>query len=296
MDRPGVGVVVFYLHSVGAHRAPTLCSKVNMDKLSKLKANLRALESAVVAFSGGVDSSFLLRVARDTLPKKSLLAVTAVSDTYTKLELSQAKRFVRLLGVRHKIIFTDELKDANFRKNPVDRCYYCKKELFGRLKAIASHKRIKNIIDASNKDDKKDYRPGSMAKEEFGVRSPLQESQITKKDIRRYSKRLGLETWDFPSMACLASRVPYGTEIKKDVLEKIEAAEDIIKKAGFRHVRVRYYNDIARIEVEKKEIKKFLNCKSYDKILKKLKSLGFIYITLDLEGYRTGSLNESIKK
>ena len=267
-----------------------------MDKLGRLKDNLRELGGAVVAFSGGVDSSFLLRVARDTLPKKSLLAVTAVSDTYTKSELSQAKRFARLLGVRHEIIFTDELKDANFRKNPVDRCYYCKKELFGRLKHVASHNRIKNIIDASNKDDKKDYRPGSMAKEELGVRSPLQESQITKKDIRRYSKRLGLETWDFPSMACLASRVPYGTEIKKDVLEKIEAAEDIIKKAGFRQVRVRYYKDAARIELEKKEIKKFLNCKSYDKILKKLKSLGFIYITLDLEGYRTGSLNEGINE
>ncbi|MBC8473852.1 MAG: ATP-dependent sacrificial sulfur transferase LarE [Candidatus Omnitrophica bacterium] len=266
-----------------------------MNKLSKLKDNLRKLGSAVVAFSGGVDSSFLLRVARDTMPKNSLLAVTAVSDTYTKSELSQAKRFARSLGVRHEIIFTDELKHANFRKNPVDRCYYCKKELFGRLKDVAGHNRIKNIIDASNKDDKKDYRPGTIAKHELGIKSPLQESEMTKNDIRRYSKRLGLETWDFPSMACLASRVPYGTEITKGVLEKIESAESVIKKAGFRQVRVRYYNDAARIEVEKKEIKKFLNCKSYDKILTKLKSLGFSYITMDLEGYRTGSLNEGIK-
>ncbi len=263
-----------------------------MDKLKKLKGILSDLESTVVAFSGGVDSSFLLKTIKDTLPKKDILAVTAVSDTYTSSELKEAKKFTKSLGLKHRIIFTDELKDNNFTKNPTDRCYYCKKELFGRLSDIAKKSGFKSIVDASNLDDKKDFRPGTIAKEEFSVRSPLQEAKIGKTDIRKFSKRMNLNTWNMPSMACLASRIPYGRKITKDLLKRIALAEEFIKNAGIKEVRVRYHDDIARIEVSTKDIKRFFNQKFCDKIIRYLKSLGFYYIVLDLEGYRTGSLNE----
>ncbi|MFC1666803.1 ATP-dependent sacrificial sulfur transferase LarE [Candidatus Omnitrophota bacterium] len=266
-----------------------------MDKLKRLRQILLDLGSVAIAFSGGVDSSFLLKMARDVLEKDNVLAVTAVSDTYTSSELSQAKRFTRSLDVKHKIIFTDELNDASFAKNPTDRCYYCKKELFKKLSCLAKRNGLEFVVDASNVDDKKDYRPGSRAKLEFGVRSPIQEAGITKSDIRKFSKSLDLKTWDLPSMACLASRIPYGQEIRKETLRKIETAEAFIKKCGIKQVRVRYHNDIARIEVEKKDIKKFVNHKLCDRIIKRLKSLGFHYIVLDLEGYRTGSLNERLQ-
>ena len=267
-----------------------------MDKLSRLKKILKKLVSVVIAFSGGVDSSFLLKAASDTLPRENILAVTAVSDTYTRSELKQAKRFAKALGVEHKIIFTDELKDDNFAKNPVDRCYYCKKELFGRLKALAKKRNFRFVVDASNHDDKKDYRPGSIAKKEKGIISPLQEAGITKDEIRRFSKRLNLDTWDLPSMACLSSRIPYGERISKSVLQKIEKAESFIRRSRIKQVRVRCHKDIARIEVEKKDIKRFLNQKFCDRIVKKLKNLGFRYVVLDLEGYRTGSLNEGLEQ
>jgi len=263
-----------------------------MDKLKKLKGILSDLESTVVAFSGGVDSSFLLKVAKDALPKKNIMAVTAVSDTYTPSELIQAKRFIKSLGLKHRVIFTDELKNDNFTKNPIDRCYYCKKELFGKLKDIAKKSGFSSVVDASNLDDKKDYRPGTKAKEEFFVRSPLQEAGMDKSDVRRLSKVMKLKTWDMPSMACLASRVPYGKEINKDILKRIALAEDFIKHSGIKEVRVRCHDDTARIEVNKKDIKRFFNQKFCDKIIRYLKSLGFYYIVLDLEGYRTGSLNE----
>lgn len=262
-----------------------------MKKIEKLKTLLTRLNSVVVAFSGGVDSSFLLKIASDTLKRKDILAVTAVSETYTKIELVQAKRFANSLGAEHKIIFTNELKDSDFIKNPKERCYYCKKELFSRLAGIAEKKGFKYVIDASNYDDLTDYRPGTKAKKEFDVKSPLQEARFTKSDIRKFSKDLGLSTWNLPQMACLASRIPYGIKINKDILRKIEKAEEFIKEMGIEQARVRYHHDIARIEVEKKDIKRFLKKEFCDKITKYLKRLGFRYIVLDLEGYRSGSLN-----
>ncbi len=266
-----------------------------MGKIGRLKEILKKMGKVVVAFSGGVDSSFLLKMAKDTLQDENVLAVTAVSGTYTGSELKQAKRFAKNLGTRHKIIFTDELKNKNFTKNPIDRCYYCKKELFRNLDEIARGKGFDYVLDASNTDDVKDYRPGTKAKKEFKVRSPLMEAGFSKDDIRKHSRRLKLETAGMPSMACLASRFPYGEKINKEALIKIETAEDFIKRQGISQVRVRCHNNIARIEVEKEDIKRFVNKKFCDKITKHLKQLGFKYIALDLEGYRTGSLNEVLK-
>jgi len=267
-----------------------------MGKIIELKKVLARLGSVVVAFSGGVDSSFLLKIAKDTLPKENILAVTAVSETYTGTELRQAKRFAKELGVRHKVIHTNELKDKNFTKNPVNRCYYCKKELFERLNRIKEENGFNCVLDASNTDDIKDYRPGSKAKKELGVRSPLIEADFSKDDIRKISRGLKLKTADLPSMACLASRFPYGQIIDKEMLRKIEKAEGFIKKSGIKQVRVRCHGNIARVEVDKKDIKSFLNNDFSGKIAKRLKQLGFKYITLDLEGYRTGSLNEILSK
>jgi len=266
-----------------------------MNKIKKLKQILEKLGKVVIAFSGGVDSSFLLKVAKDALPDGNVLAVTAVSETYTGSELKQAKRFAEKLGIKRKIIFTNELKNKNFIKNPIDRCYYCKRELFGKLAGIAKKKGFDYVVDASNTDDARDYRPGSKAKKEFKIRSPLAEAGFSKDDIRKYSRKLKLETADMPSMACLASRFPYGEKINKKVLKRIESAEDFIKKQGVSQVRVRCHNNIARIEVEKENIKIFVNEKICDRITKRLRQLGFKYITLDLEGYRMGSLNEVLK-
>ena len=266
-----------------------------MSKIGKLKEILKRMGRVVVAFSGGVDSSFLLKAAKDALPKKDILAVTAVSETYTDSELRQAKRFTKELGIKHKIIVTNELKDRNFTKNPVNRCYYCKKELFKKLAGIARRQEFNYVLDASNKDDARDYRPGSRAKEEYGVRSPLMEAGFSKDDIRRHSMRLKLRTAEMPSMACLASRFPYGEGINKAALRKVGAAETFIKRQGISQARVRCHNNIARIEVEKQDIKRFVDKKFCDRITKRLKQLGFKYIALDLEGYRTGSLNEVLK-
>ncbi len=267
-----------------------------MNKLERLKNILKNLKSVVLAYSGGVDSSFLLKIASDSLPKENLLAVTAVSETYTGSELIQAKRIAKRLGVRHFIINTEELLNKNFKSNPVDRCYYCKEELFSRLKEIAKSYGIQNVIDASNIDDDKDYRPGRKAKEELSVRSPLKEAGFAKSEIRKYSKRLGLETWNYPQMACLASRFPYGEKITKKKLKTVEQAEDFLRSLGVKQVRARYHRDIVRIEVTKGDIDRFINKKFRNKVIKYLKALGFKYIVLDLEGYRSGSLNEILTK
>lgn len=262
------------------------------SKFKRLQAILEKIGKVTVAFSGGVDSTFLLKAAKDALGRGNVLAVTAASETYPSSELKDAKRLAKKIGVRHMIIRTREFDDAAFRDNPPRRCYYCKTELFSRIRKIAGQKGFKHIADAANYDDRKDFRPGSRAAKEKGVASPLKEAHLTKDDIRRLSRKLGLPTWDKPSYACLASRIPYYEPITKRKLKMIEEAEDILRARGrFGQVRVRCHGDIARIEVEPREIGKFFKGKLSSGIVKQFRALGFKYVTVDLRGYRTGSMN-----
>ena len=263
------------------------------QKLTKLKEIIKKYRTCLIAFSGGVDSSFLLKVASLVLPKDKLLAVTADSPTYPREELISAKRIARSFGVRHKIIRTSELRNKQFISNPPERCYFCKRELFRALKKVAKDFSLNFVFDASTVSDKADFRPGNRAKIELKVRSPLQEAGLVKDQIRFLSRKLGLDTWEKPSLACLASRIPYGTKISRKILERINKGETILKKEGFTQVRLRHYNGLCRIEVPKKETWRLIKRKEH--IVDRLKDLGYNYVTVDLEGYRTGSLNEVIK-
>lgn len=264
-------------------------TRFEMDKQDKLENILKELKSVVVAFSGGVDSSFLTVAARNILGKENVLAVTAKSETYTSSELNDAIDICRTFDVEHKIIDTNELSNKDFSDNPPNRCYFCKSELFNKLNEIARAENKGHVIDATNIDDKEDFRPGRLAAEEFNVRSPLIEAGIAKDEIREYSRKLGLFTWNKPQMACLASRFPYGEKITKENLKRVEIAEGIIREAGIKQVRVRIHSGIARIEVLSSDIDKLINEQS---IINKIKLLGFSYVTVDLEGYRSGSMNE----
>lgn len=264
-------------------------------KLLKLKRILGKMNKVVIAFSGGVDSTFLLKVAHDTLGKENVLAVIAKSATYPEREYKSAVKLAGKIKANCLTIQTEETKDKTFLKNPVNRCYYCKRELFGRMKDIAAKKNFGYLLDGFNCDDRKDLRFGSIAGRELGVRSPLAEAGIGKNDIRMISKKLGLSTWDKPSLACLASRLPYGSPITSGNLKKIDAAEKLLQKCGFKQVRVRLHGNIARIELSPRDIKRFSSDRLRTKMADKLRKLGFSYITLDLEGYRTGSMNEVLK-
>lgn len=262
------------------------------NKLTRLKKILSGIGPCLIAYSGGVDSSLLLKLAKQVLGNK-VLAVIATSEIYPHQELIQAKNMAKLLGVRYIVIRTKEYHDPEFKKNPFNRCFYCKKELFTELKKIAERDKIEYILDGSNIDDDYDFRPGESAKKIFKVRSPLKEAGLQKKDIRYLSKRFKLSTWNKPSLPCLATRIPYGTAITKTKLKNINKAEELIRSFGIRQVRLRDQGNLVRIEVEKKDIPVLI--KKYNRSLNNcLKKIGYSFITLDLEGYRSGSMNECI--
>ncbi len=276
----------------------TVTSKTEM-KFDKLKDILRSMGRVLVAFSGGVDSTFLLRVARDVL-SGNVLAVVAASETYPEKEREEAVRLAQKLRVSYKVIETKELDTVDFASNPPQRCYFCKKELFSKLKELADSERIPYILDGSNDDDRVDFRPGAKAAEELGIRSPLKEAGLKKSEIRRLSRRFNLPTWDKPSLACLSSRFPYYTEIDRKSLRQVARAEAFLKKLGFKQVRVRHHDKTARIEIEPQEFSRMMARKVREEVVKSFKKFGYVYITLDLNGYRTGSMNEvlpsSLKK
>lgn len=269
--------------------------KAAEDKFDELKEILKSMGSALVAFSGGVDSSFLLKAAADVL-KEKVLAVTAKSPAFPEREIKKAIEIAGILNVRHLIIESSELKNPAYLRNDSNRCYFCKTELFEDLKKIALSEGINFILDGQNYDDIGDYRPGMKAAAEIGVRSPLKESYMTKNDIRKLSEKLGLPNWDRPSFACLSSRIPYGTSISKELLEKIDFLENLLLDLGFTQVRVRNHDKIARIEILEEEMQKFNNKDIRMQIISEFKKLGYLYVTLDLEGYKTGSMNKVLNK
>jgi pyridinium-3,5-biscarboxylic acid mononucleotide sulfurtransferase len=267
----------------------------NTTRTDKLKAIIGSRPKALVAFSGGVDSTLLLKVCRDVLGPGNVTAVTGVSQTYTPEELRTAKKVARDLGVRHVLIETDELACAAFTANPADRCYHCKRELFGKIAALARSHGLDAFYDASNVDDLSDYRPGRRATEELGVVSPLVLAGFTKKDVRALSKRLGLPSWDKPANPCLASRVPYGTPITLETLERIRAGEKFLRSLGFPVVRLRHHGELARIEVPAADLPRLTRPATARKVAARLRTLGYLWTAVDVEGYRMGSLNRAVR-
>lgn len=261
-------------------------------KFESLVAHLEKLGKVAVAFSGGVDSSFLMAVAAMTLGDGAV-GITVDSPALPRHELEDAGKVAALVGAAHVILHTEEIEEE-VRLNPVDRCYFCKKGEFGAIKEEAARRGIWHVLDGSNADDVHDYRPGTKARDEVRVASPLQELAMTKQEIRQFSKALALPTWDKPAYACLFSRIPYGTEIRREDLEKVEKSEKFLMDRGFRTVRVRCHGDLARIEVAPADRMKVLRDPLAGEIAAALKSFGFRFITVDILGYRMGSLNEAI--
>ncbi len=264
------------------------------ERLKQLEDIVAPYGSALVAFSGGVDSSLALAIAARALPKDKVLAVTSNNETYLPSELDLARDFAATLGVEHLVVNTRELDDPNYASNPTNRCYFCKSTLYSDLEKLAAERGYACVVDGANKDDEGDYRPGRKAAKELGVVSPLSIAGVCKAEVRELAKHLGLPSWDKPALACLSSRFPYGQEITAEKLSQVARAEEFLRKEGFRQVRVRHHGEIARLEVGPAEMDRAFALR--EEIYAELKDTGFLYVTLDLAGYRSGSLNATLGK
>ncbi|MDJ0579553.1 ATP-dependent sacrificial sulfur transferase LarE [Crocosphaera sp.] len=263
------------------------------DKLTQLQTIFKQMERALIAYSGGIDSTLVAKVAYDVLGDRAL-AVTAVSPSLLPEELEDAKIQAATIGITHELVNTHEMDNPNYTSNPINRCYFCKSELHDTLKPLALKRGYPYVVDGVNADDLRDYRPGIQAAKERGARSPLAEVGISKLEVRQLSQGLGLPWWDKPAQPCLSSRFPYGEEITIEKLQRVGRAEIYLRNLGYHNLRVRSQGDTARIELTPEKIKEFVATTDLDKLVAKLQELGFIYVTLDLEGYRSGKLNQEI--